>query len=247
VVISIIMVAILPERRIDQASDGRKGANRKTTTSLDSPRGNSEVNHPGDQHIVLRNGVEIEDPLGVVLGFLRAYGSLDPAGPSAPAAFGEVDLRLANRGGARISAAQIAAVLERRRAIEGALRAIPLGASLVRARVPWTPLRQLFDAFGDIHGVGFAKMTKSLHGKRPALIPILDSVVQTYLAGDDPGAQAPFGERALGLTRGYKRDLDRNRRALATTRRELARQGHDLTEVRILDLLIWSSEVVGLP
>jgi hypothetical protein len=191
--------------------------------------------------------LEIEDPLGVVLGFLRAYESLDSVEPSAPTAFGEPDLRLANRGGARISTAQIAAILERRPAIERALRAIPPEASLVRGRVPWSALGQLFDAFAGISGVGLSKMTKSLHGKRPALIPILDSVVQRHLAEDDLGAQAPFGQRAVGLTRGYKRDLDRNRSTLGTTRRELASRGHDLTEVRILDLLIWSAEVVGLP
>ena len=237
-VFSIIVVAILPERMIDQTSDVRKGAERKTMTRSDGRRGNPNV------IVVLRNGMEIDDALGVVLDFLRAdsFG----VASSAPASFGEPDLRLANRGGARISAAQIAAILERGRAIERALRAIPPDASLARARVPWAPLAQLFDAFADIPGVGFSKMTKSLHGKRPALIPILDSVVQRHLAGDDLGAQAPFGERAVGLTRGYKRDLDRNRSGLGTTRRELASRGHDLTEVRILDLLIWSAEVVGL-
>ena len=108
--------------------------------------------------------------------------------------------------------------------------------------MPWPPLRQLFDAFADIRGVGFSKMTKALHRKRPALVPMLDSVVQGYLEDDDPGAPAPFGERALGLVRGYKRDLDRNRAAVRAVRRELARRGHRLTEVRILDLLIWSVE-----
>jgi hypothetical protein len=106
--------------------------------------------------------------------------------------------------------------------------------------VPWRPLRQLFDAFADLQGVGFSKMTKSLHRKRPALIPMLDSVVQKYLEEDDLGAQAPFGERALELVRGYKSDLDRNRAALRAVRLELARRGDGLTEVRILDLLIWS-------
>lgn len=48
-----------------------------------------------------------------------------------------------------------------------------------------------------------SKMTKALRPKRPALIPMLDTVVQKYLQDDDPGAQAPFGERALGLVRGY--------------------------------------------
>ena len=191
--------------------------------------------------IVLRNCVELEDPLPVILGFLEE-GWVDVGGPFRPATFGESDLRSANRGGARISAAEIAAILERRRAIERALRAIDPGASLTRAgrSVPWMPLGRLFAAFGEIHGVGFSKMTKALHPKRPSLIPILDSVVQTYLAADDLGAAAPFGERALGLVRGYKRDLDRNRTAVRAIGRELSRRGYALTDVRILDLLIWS-------
>jgi hypothetical protein len=191
--------------------------------------------------VVLRSGVEIEDPLGAVLGFVEARWAYDVADAPEPASFDESDLRLANRGGARISAAEIAAILERTGAIERALRAIPPEASLARASVPWPPLRQLFDAFADIRGVGLSKMTKALHRKRPALIPMLDSVVQTYLEDDDPGVQAPFGERALGLVRGYKRDLDRNRTAVRAVRQELARRGFEVTEVRILDLLIWSA------
>ena len=85
-------------------------------------------------------------------------------------------------------------------------------------------------------------MTKALHPKRSALIPMLDSVVQAYLAEEDPGprSSASFGERATALVRGYKGDLDRNRPALREIQRQLARQGHCLTEVRILDMLIWS-------
>jgi hypothetical protein len=71
---------------------------------------------------------------------------------------------------------------------------------------------------------------------------MLDSVVQRYLADDDPDARSPFGERAVELVRGYKRDLDRNRAALRAVRLEVARRGYDLTEVRILDLLIWSAQ-----
>jgi DNA-binding PucR family transcriptional regulator len=71
---------------------------------------------------------------------------------------------------------------------------------------------------------------------------MIDSVVQKYLESDDLGAQALFGERALGLVRGYKRDLDRNRAAVRAVRRELASRGYRLSEVRILDLLIWSVE-----
>jgi len=197
--------------------------------------------------VVLRNGAGIEDPLGVVIGFLQAPGRFDVSDPSRPASFGEPDLRLGNRGGARISAAQIAAILQRRRPIERALLAIPPGATLSAAvtSVPWLPLRQLFDAFAGIRGVGLSKMTKALYPKRPALIPMLDSVVQAYLRDDDLGAQAPFAKRALGLVRGYQRDLDRNRAAVQAVRQELARRGYRLTEVRILDLLIWSARAAA--
>jgi hypothetical protein len=199
------------------------------------------------QPVVLRNGVEIGDPLRVVLGFVAAHWHLDAGDPSAWASFDASDLRLANRSGARISASEIAAILERRREIERALQAIAPHASLAGAAnsVPWLALTELFDAFADIRGVGFSKMTKALHPKRRALIPMLDSVVHNYLKADDLGAQAPFGARALGLVRGYKRDLDRNRAAMRALRQELARRGYELTEVRILDLLIWSVEAAS--
>jgi Family of unknown function (DUF6308) len=192
--------------------------------------------------VVLRSGVVIEDPLEVVLGFLTAY-RLDTGGPSRPTSFGEPDLRLANRDGARISAAEIAVILKRHRAIERALRAIAPDASLAGAAdsVPWLPLGQLFGAFAGVRGVGMSKMTKALYRKRPALIPILDSIVQKYLEDDDLGSQAPFGERALGLVRGYGRDLNDNRAAVGAVRQELAGRGYGLTEVRILDLLILSA------
>jgi hypothetical protein len=193
--------------------------------------------------VVLRNAVVVEDPVGAVLGLLTGPWHFDVSDPSRSASFGEADLRLANRGGARISAAEIAVVLERRHAIERALRAIALDASLAGGAnsVPWLPLKQLFDAFAGLRGIGFAKMTKTLHPKRPALIPLLDSVVRKYLEDDDPGAQALFGERALKLVRGYERDLDRNGPALRAVRQELARRNIGLTEVRILDLLIFSA------
>jgi hypothetical protein len=196
--------------------------------------------------LILRCGVEVENPLELALQFLEAYSSYEADYDSEPASFDESALRLANRGGARIAAVEIAAILERRREIERALRKIAPDASLAVAAssVPWLPLTRLFAAFADIRGVGFSKMTKALHVKRPALIPILDSVVQAYLTRDDPKTRSPegFGERAITLVRSYKRDLDRNRSVLRETRGELGRHGYRLTEVRILDLVIWSVE-----
>jgi hypothetical protein len=194
--------------------------------------------------IILRGGVEVENPLELALEFLAAYSSFDAHDSSGPGSFDEGDLRLANRGGARISAGEIAAILERRAEIERALRKIQPGASLTDAAssVPWIPLQELFDAFAGIRGVGFSKMTKALHKKRPALIPMLDSVVQAYLTSDDSETHSSgsFGERAIALVRRYKQDLDSNRSALREIQKELATRRYRLTAVRILDLLIWS-------
>jgi hypothetical protein len=127
-----------------------------------------------------------------VLALRKGSWHFDVGDASRPVSFGEADLRLANRGGARISAAEIAAALERRGAIEQALEAIAPDASLAREAdsVPWLPLRQLFDAFAGIRGIGLAKVTKALHPQRPALIPLLDSAVRKYLEDDDSSSAA---------------------------------------------------------
>ena len=194
--------------------------------------------------IILRGGVEVENPLELALEFLAAYSGYEAHDSTGPDSFDESDLRQANRGGARISAAEIGAILGRRGEIEGALRKIRPATSLAdtASAIPWLPLTRLFDAFSDIRGVGFSKMTKALHPKRPALIPMLDSVVQTYLTRNDPATRSSgsFGEHATALVRSYKQDLDRNRSALRKIQRELASRDYRLTEVRILDLLIWS-------
>jgi uncharacterized protein DUF6308 len=192
--------------------------------------------------ILLRNGVALDDPLALALEFLAKWP--DTYDPSRPATFDERDLRLANRGGARISAVEIAAILERREEIERELRAIPPHASLTAAQrsIQWAELTRLFDAFSGIRGVGFSKMTKALHKKRPALIPMLDSVVQAYLATEADGT---FGEQATELVRSYKRELDRNRSGLRALKRALARRGYEVTEVRLLDLLIFSVSAVS--
>jgi hypothetical protein len=106
--------------------------------------------------------------------------------------------------------------------------------------IPWSALTGLFEAFSDIRGIGLSKVTKTLHPKRPALIPMLDSVVQAYLDAADLGGSDSFGERATALVRSYKGDLDRNRGTLRGLQRTLAGRGFELTEVRILDILIWS-------
>src|ERR1700747_3826014 len=67
----------------------------------------------GEIRIELRKGLEVDDPLRVVLGFVQAGYAYDVNTASGLSTFDESDLRLANSGGGSISAAGIAAILER--------------------------------------------------------------------------------------------------------------------------------------
>ena len=84
-----------------------------------------------------------------MLEFLAAYPGAAAYDSSGSPLFDEGALRLANRGGARISAAEIAAVLERSGEIDRALGTIHPDASLADGAnaIPWESLTQLFEAF----------------------------------------------------------------------------------------------------
>src|SRR5689334_23828231 len=78
---------------------------RRTVPPFWSVLGRSTV--AAEIRILLRRGLEVHDPLTVVLEFVDAGYAYDVSAAPAPSTFGEADLRLANRGGARISATEI--------------------------------------------------------------------------------------------------------------------------------------------
>ena len=131
--------------------------------------------------IVLRHGIEVENALIPTLRFLDAYPSAVADAASPTESFGEEDLRRANRGGARISAAEIAAVLERKAEIERWLREISPNASLAGAErsIPWSALTGLFEGFSGIRGIGLSKVTKTLHLAKAQQFPLQLSIEPT--------------------------------------------------------------------
>ena len=96
------------------------------------------------------------------------------------------------------------------------LRGIASDVSLADAQnaVPWPTLSAAFRRVRRHPRGRLLEVAKALHPKRPALIPMLDSVVQAYLRDDDLGRLKLRWRRALALVRGYKRDLDHNSAAV---------------------------------
>lgn len=196
--------------------------------------------------IVLRNGTRIEDALDTALEFVEhdgSYQSYDLAPVEQDDVLTESDIRVANAMIARMSPRVIADIYARAPVINAALAQVPPSASLAGAEdaIPWRALEELMRAMDGIPEVRLARQTKVLHKKRPALIPILDSVLETYLRRVDGVRRTGDAARdAVELIRSYKRELDANLLAIQTLQQELRRRGIDLTECRLLDLFLWA-------
>jgi len=194
----------------------------------------------------LRNGVRIDDALKKALEFVErdgSYATYDLAAVAQDNELTESDIRVANAMIARMSTRVITEIHARAPAINAALADIPAAASLAVPddAVPWGALENLMQVMDGIPDVRLARQTKVLHKKRPALIPILDSVVQTYLLRVDrirrTGTSVGYAMELIGS---YKRELDLHLPVLQSLRSELGRRGISLTECRLLDLFLWA-------
>ena len=156
--------------------------------------------------IVLRHGIEVENALEPTLEFLDAYPSTfaedaSPTDRSARTTWTGKPWRCrASRPprSRRFSSARARS--------SGGCEESPPDASLAGAAAldPLERAHRLFEGFAGIRGIGLSKVTKTLHPKRPALIPMLDSSSRRTLSGTTSAARSPSGSaprRSSGATR----------------------------------------------
>lgn len=97
---------------------------------------------------------------------------------------------------------------------------------------------RLVDVFtAELH-IGPAKATKVLHKKRPAFIPMLDSVVGDFLWKNFPYVLTQSAATGIVLSV-FQLLLIAEASTLATVGANLRARGMRLTPVRLLDFLIW--------
>lgn len=135
------------------------------------------------------------------------------------------------------------------------LATIPVDADLAFSDATLlASVRNLLAAALDTRGVLIPVATKVLHRKRRALVPMLDSVlIEHYRPGyvqkmQDKGTlgnlkhaykRADIADRAMDVMALFRQDLLAAQDELAALRLYLAADGFDLTQVRILELLVW--------
>ena len=197
------------------------------------------------ERISLRSGRVIGSPLERLIEFVELDGTYQGYDQISPDAFelNALDVHLANRIIARMGADVSARISNRSGEVANALRRVPTDATLVvpADQVDWGALHGLYRALSGLPAVGVPRMTKLLHRKRPALIPILDEVVRSYLCDVEPlDLTGDVADQALILTRAYQRELHHQLTELTQLRDALDGRGIELTECRILDVLLWA-------
>lgn len=87
-------------------------------------------------------------------------------------------------------------------------------------------------------GIGVARLTKALHRKRPALIPICDSVLLKALKVN-PSNNVEAVIESMSKLRGLLVDNSHNLSTLASLKELCQACGIELSELRILEILHW--------
>ncbi len=190
-------------------------------------------------NIVLHNGRVLENAEqrldDYFARWLHYYYSYDAVASEQPDVISEQDGHLANRLMARMSLRVWQPLVGR--SIE------PIGKDWDLFRVPdrdWTHQKQVTaHVLGPMlqsHGIAVANLTKGLHRKKPAFLPICDSFVRDIL-------NVP-GEKDVSVLLQCMEKLKdighRNFPILHHLRQGLISRGRDLTELRILDALLWA-------
>jgi len=142
------------------------------------------------------------------------------------------------------TADKVKSVWDSRDSVEKGLNLVPGGVSLTDENVPWDGLKVLFDVFCAVRYVKEAVATKILHRKRPALIPIIDSIVAAYL-NDSRTCSLPraisIGDRLVGNMRCFREQLLGCLSQITALCEMAALEHRPITPVRALEILIWTA------
>lgn len=125
---------------------------------------------------------------------------------------------------------------------------IPRDAHLLTFDPELQQLLALLQRAVQVPGVLVAVATKVLHRKRPAFIPMLDRVILDHYLGASGNARLigalqdkrRAAASAIVAAEAFRQHLRREQLAIAALRRRLAPAGYALSDVRLLEALVWT-------
>ncbi|GAI42152.1 unnamed protein product, partial [marine sediment metagenome] len=199
-----------------------------------------EENEHVEDCITIQTGIMIRDCQKKLIEFCKkdaSYRRYDLEKVEQDNELTREDVQLGNRMVARMGPLVIESVISRTTMINLVLEHIAPGTGISDKHVPWLAIEQLFSATLGPE-VGPARATKILHKKRPALIPILDSVVLSYckVAWSDDLRSESEASKMTAYVKVIKIDVDNNLDVLENIIQASALK---LTPVRAFDILLW--------
>jgi hypothetical protein len=197
--------------------------------------------------LTLQSGLTIQDPLGKVRRFCDGeYALYDAVEVARDSTLTVHDILLSVAVNSGVDAKALNSIWHGRRRLEQHLALIEpeLDLADADAQIPWDTIARMFEEFDHIRHAKLAVGSKILHKKRPALIPMMDEVVRRYYESAHPDFRWSWkcGPLAGQLMRHFREDLLAARSHLEVLASSLAAEGHRLTPVRLLEMLIWTEK-----
>lgn len=204
-------------------------------------------------------GRTVKDPMGVFEHYAQRYGKTlakyDFSTQADLCSIALPDVAVTRVIASRISGAQAQQIVKRAAESRHLLQAIPVEARLQDA----DPARNdgLYDAMTALHeslqgpGIKDSKVSKILHLKRPSLYPILDSALSKFYRQAARAAATRYPERGFRIMAwaAIRDDLLANQQSLQELRPALAARDvlrahrvHELSDLRLLDILAWKAQ-----
>ena len=191
--------------------------------------------------LALPSGLMVEDVQTKLDGlFSRWYDLYDAVPVPRDSILRPEEIALCIMMNSRTSGNTGLAVWEHREAIGSALQLIPPDADLAATDVPWQGIQALFDPFQFIPRAKLGVATKILHKKRPALIPMLDTLLVGHYHRLLTTRTKTLGGYGANLMKLFREDLLAVLPEVTALCDFAAEQRKPVTPVRMLDHLVWS-------
>jgi hypothetical protein len=198
----------------------------------------------------LASGLKIADARKLILAFVEHWYSIYDGVPVLrDNELRITDIALSTMLNSRISGTTARLIFREKEPVEAALVEIPPDVDLLdvatEGEIPGASgIRRAIASLCAIRRVKLSTSTKILHKKRPGLIPILDSVVQSqyYLQWCPSFRGRHHGDYAIVLLQVVHKDMLSVASELRDLQSALAERRTPLTPCRILNALTWMAK-----
>jgi hypothetical protein len=195
----------------------------------------------------LASGLRIANPRRLILAFAKHwYHMYDGVHVPKDDELRVVEIALSTMLNSRISGNTAGVIFRKKQAVKEALAAVPPDVDLLDVEagdeLPGADgISRAITAMCDIKRVKLSVSTKILHKKRPGMLPIFDSVVESqYYPRWCPSVRGrSWGDYAVALLKVVHRDMVSVASELRDLQHELHERGTPLAPCRILNALTW--------